>query len=201
MTVFTALGDSITVGMGDPVEGGWRGWAALLAGSLDQPELYNLATLGALAADVERHQLPAAVALAPDVASVIVGINDTLRGDFDPERTGASIGRTVAALRAAGAEVLTTRLPDPGQMFGLPGALARPLARRIRAVNAAVDPRAVEPPPTRLAEFGWMATKGTGWLFRRYRDLVPALAALTVREWRAGENGTEPDVASETVPT
>jgi hypothetical protein len=35
--------------------------------------------------------------------------------------------------------VLTVRLPDPGQMFGLPGALARPLARRIRAVNAAVD--------------------------------------------------------------
>src|SRR5881396_3282439 len=26
-----------------------------------------------------------------------------------------------------------------GQMFGLPGALARPLARRMRAVNAAVD--------------------------------------------------------------
>ena len=38
MTVFAALGDSITVGMGDPVPaGGWRGWAALLAGTLDQP--------------------------------------------------------------------------------------------------------------------------------------------------------------------
>jgi len=46
-----------------------------------------------------------------------------------------SVGRTVTALRAAGAEVLTMRLPDPGQMFGLPGALAR----RMRAVNAAVD--------------------------------------------------------------
>jgi hypothetical protein len=45
----------------------------------------------------------------------------------------------VAALRVAGAEVLTVRLPDPGQMFGLPGALARPLARRMRAVNAVVD--------------------------------------------------------------
>ena len=262
MTVFTALGDSITVGVGDPVPGGgWRGWAALLAGTLDQPEIYNLATLGALAVDVERHQLPAALALAPDVASVIVGINDTLRGDFDPERTGASIDRTVAALRAVGAEVLTTRLPDPGQMFGLPGALARPLARRMRAVNAAVDqvalhygtvhldaardpatyerrywsvdrlhpnerghrfiacrfhdllaasgfpvgdgpdPEPSSPPPTRLAEFGWMATKGTAWLFRRSRDLVPALAALTVREWRAGENGTEPDIAPESVPT
>ena len=57
MTRFAALGDSITVGMGDPGPGGgWRGWAALLAGTLPQPELHNLATLGALAADVERVQ-------------------------------------------------------------------------------------------------------------------------------------------------
>ena len=140
MTTFVALGDSITVGMGDPAPGGgWRGWVTLLGGTLPQPEVHNLATLGALAADVERVQLPAATFLRPDVASVVVGINDTLRGDFDPERTGAAVGRTVAALGAAGAQVLTMRLPDPGQMFGLPGALARPLARRMRAVNAAVD--------------------------------------------------------------
>jgi hypothetical protein len=193
------------------------------------------------------------MALRPDVASVVVGINDTLRGDFDPERTGTSIGRTVAALRASGAEVLTIRLPDPGQMFGLPGALARPLARRMRAVNAAVDevarrygtvhldtardlatyerrywsvdrlhpnerghrliacrfhallaaaefpvagpgpdPEPSSPPPTRLAEVGWMATKGTAWLIRRSRDLVPALAGLAVREW-LGIGHEEPD--------
>ena len=35
MTRFVALGDSITVGMGDPAPG--RGWAALLAGSLPSP--------------------------------------------------------------------------------------------------------------------------------------------------------------------
>jgi len=69
MTRFAALGDSITVGMGDPAPG--RGWAALLAGTLPQPELHNLATLGALAVDVERAQLPAATALRPDVASVV----------------------------------------------------------------------------------------------------------------------------------
>jgi len=52
MTTFVALGDSITVGMGDPAPegGGWRGWAALLAASLPQPVMHNLATLGALAA-------------------------------------------------------------------------------------------------------------------------------------------------------
>lgn len=265
MTVFVALGDSITVGMGDPAPGGgWRGWAALLAGTLEEPETHNLATLGALATDVERLQLPAAAALRPDIASVVVGINDTLRGDFDPGRTGAAVGRTVAALRACGAEVLTMRLPDPGRMFGLPGALARPLARRMRAVNAVVDevalrygtvhldaardpatyerrywsvdrlhpnerghrliagrfhclladsgypvgaaphPEPQNPQPTRLAEVGWMATKGTAWLFRRSRDLVPALAALAVHEWLTSDNGAERDIipgAREGFPT
>ena len=140
MTTFVALGDSITVGMGDPApEGGWRGWAALLAATLHQPDLHNLATLGAQALDVEHFQLPAAQALKPDIASLVVGINDTLRGDFDPQRTGAALARTVEGLRAAGAQVLTMRLPDPGRMFGLPKALARPLARRMRAVNQALD--------------------------------------------------------------
>jgi lysophospholipase L1-like esterase len=140
MTTFVALGDSITVGMGDPApEGGWRGWAALLAATLDQPAVHNFATLGAQATDVERFQLPAALDLKPDVASLVVGINDTLRGDFDAERTGAAVDRTVAGLREAGAQVLTMRLPNPGQMFGLPRALARPLARRMHAVNEAID--------------------------------------------------------------
>jgi alpha-1,6-mannosyltransferase len=39
--------------------------SALLADTLPRPEIHNLATLGALAADVERVQLPAATALRP----------------------------------------------------------------------------------------------------------------------------------------
>ena len=35
--------------------------------------------------------------------------------------------------------MLTVRLPDPAQMFGLPSGLARPLSRRMRAVNAEMD--------------------------------------------------------------
>jgi len=40
--------------------------------------------------------------------------------------------------------VLTMRLPDPGRMLGLPGALARPLARRAHAVNSVMDAVAVQ---------------------------------------------------------
>jgi lysophospholipase L1-like esterase len=146
MTRIVTLGDSITVGMGDrdpdpdpDKPGGWRGWAQLLAAGLPEPELHNLAVRGAQALQVERDQLPAALSLRPDVASVIVGINDTLRAGFDPVRTGQATARTVAALTASGAAVLTMRLPDPARMFGLPDGLARPLSRRMRAVNAELD--------------------------------------------------------------
>jgi lysophospholipase L1-like esterase len=247
MTTYAALGDSITLGVGDPMRAQgqrvtWRGWAALLAEGLREPTLHNLAGNGALAADIEKVQLPRALELRPDVASVVFGVNDTLRSGFDPDLIAAAAMHTVGALRASGAEVLTMRLPDPGRMLGLPGVLARPLARRAHQVNAVMDvvaerfgtvhfdaagdaevydPRmwAVDrlhpserghrhiarrfhaqlaaagfgvaeapgaepqnPPPSRLAEIGWMATKGTVWVVRRSTDLVPSLLAMAVRE-------------------
>jgi len=139
MTRIVTLGDSITLGLGDPVLGGWRGWTRLLAAGLPKPELHNLATNGAQAKHVERDQLPDALLLRPHVATVVIGINDTLRAGFDPVRTGQAAARTIAALTASGATVLTMRLPDPAQMFGLPAGLARPLSRRMRAVNAEMD--------------------------------------------------------------
>jgi lysophospholipase L1-like esterase len=137
---YAALGDSITAGYGDPVPGGWRGWARLLAASLDPDvSFHNLAVSGALTRDVVGTQLPAALRLRPHIASVIVGANDTLRSTFDVDGVGRALAATVGQLRAAGAVVLTARLPDPGRMLGLPPSLARPLARRIRAVNAVAD--------------------------------------------------------------
>jgi lysophospholipase L1-like esterase len=256
VTTFVALGDSISFGVGDPVrrEGGraggsraWRGWAALLAEGMPEPSLHILASCGARAADVERRQLPAALRLRPDIASVVVGVNDTLRTSFDLAQAAAAAAHTVGALRAAGAEVLTMRLPDPGQMLGLPGPLARPLGRRMHEVNTVMDglaarfgtlhydaagdpdgrdprmwavdrlhpgerghrliacrfhdqlvaaglpagprpdPEPSSPPPTRLAEIGWLATKGTAWVLRRSTDLVPGLLALAIREQWSGQ--------------
>jgi lysophospholipase L1-like esterase len=153
MTTFVALGDSITLGIGDPVrlapapgdrsrgkgKRGWRGWAALLAEGLVDPELHILAGNGALWANVERDQLPAALQLRPDIASVVIGVNDTLRPNFDTDRIANSAAHTIGALRACGAEVLTMRLPDPGKMLGMPGLLARPLARRAQQINEVMD--------------------------------------------------------------
>ena len=150
MTTFVALGDSITLGIGDPIRlesppGGskgkraWRGFAALLAETLPDPALHIVAGNGALMADLERDQLPAALQLRPDVASVVIGVNDTLRPNFDPDRLAESSAHVIGALRAAGADVLTMRLPDPGRMLHLPDVLARPLARRAHLLNDVID--------------------------------------------------------------
>ncbi len=136
---FVALGDSLTEGVGDPVGDGWRGWAALLAGGLGEaPEFTNLAVSGAQTRDVLERQLPAALALRPDIASVVIGVNDTLRCTFDIHAVAARLDTVYAAFTRQGTTVLTACLPDPGAMLGLPGALARPLARRQRAVNTVV---------------------------------------------------------------
>ena len=42
-----------------------------------------------------------------------------------------------------------------------------------------------------------MATKGTAWLVRRSRDLVPALVGLAVREWLAGADPAGEDSAGQ----
>jgi len=99
----------------------------------------NLAANGARAADVERAQLPRALELRPDVASVIVGTNDILRAGFDAAAIRAALAHVTGSLSAAGAVVLTMRLPDPGLMLGLPPALARPLARRLQVINETMD--------------------------------------------------------------
>ncbi|GAB2747375.1 SGNH/GDSL hydrolase family protein [Streptomyces bullii] len=137
---FVALGDSLTEGVGDPVGAGWRGWAALLAAGLaEHPVPFtNLAVSGAQTHEVLESQLPAALALRPGLVSVVIGVNDTLRCTFDIHAVAARLDTVYSACSEQGAVLLTACLPDPGAMLGLPGALARPLARRQWAVNTVV---------------------------------------------------------------
>ncbi|MFG3204320.1 SGNH/GDSL hydrolase family protein [Streptomyces sp. NPDC048192] len=139
---FVALGDSLTEGVGDPVGEGRRGWAALLAPCLAETagavRFTNLAVSGAQTRDVLTRQTPAALRLRPDLVSVVIGVNDTLRRTFDIRAVTAHLDEVYAAVTRQGATLLTACLPDPGAMLGLPGPLARPLARRQRAVNTVV---------------------------------------------------------------
>jgi hypothetical protein len=96
--------------------------------------------------------------------------------------------------------VLTMRLPDPGRMLGLPGALARPLGRRIRAVNRLADDVAVRfgtlhfdaaEHPEAYQRRMWSvdrlhpSERGHRLVARGYADLL----GLPESHWPAGEPG------------
>lgn len=144
MRRYVALGDSLTEGVGDPVRGRLRGWAALLAAALAEasPGLVatNLGRRGATAASVRATQLGPALALAPDLVTLVVGVNDvTTPGAFARRRFEADLDACVGACRARGARVVTARLHDPVARLPLPARTARGVRERVAALNAAVD--------------------------------------------------------------
>jgi lysophospholipase L1-like esterase len=130
---FAALGDSFTEGVGDPrADGrGWRGWADRFALRLDRhrPGLRyaNLAVRGKLLSQVTAEQVPAAVAMRPDLVSLAAGGNDLLRPRADPDALAQLFDDAVLALAAAHCRVLAFTGFDP-HMF--------PVVRLIRGKAA-----------------------------------------------------------------
>ncbi len=66
----------------------------------------NLAIRGRLLAPILDEQVPAALALGPDLVSVVGGGNDLLRPGADPDALAAALEESVTRLRAAGVDVL-----------------------------------------------------------------------------------------------
>ncbi|NUT93037.1 MAG: SGNH/GDSL hydrolase family protein [Saccharothrix sp.] len=133
------LGDSTTVGVGDRVRGGWRGVGPLLAAAFPGARYLNTSCQGARVASVRVEQLPLALRARPDAAVVLVGMNDTLRSDFDPVRVHEDLDAIVGELTSAGARVATVRFHDHSRVFRLPGPLRRALSARVAELNSVVD--------------------------------------------------------------
>ena len=142
---YVALGDSFTEGLMDEVgpDGRHRGWADRLAEELgrravdrghDGVQYANLAVRGRLVAQVVEEQVPAALALEPDLVSLAVGVNDTLRRRFDVNAAATALESGVRDLRASGADVLLFAFGDPTRR-----SRAMTIVRdRIHAYNSAV---------------------------------------------------------------
>lgn len=134
---YVALGDSTTEGLEDPYPGTleYRGWADRLAERLAavNPQLRyaNLAIRGRKLGQIRSEQLAPAIAMKPDLASVVGGVNDVLRPRADVEALADELDGMVRALRGAGADVLLMTYPDFGEtMF-----TARPVRRRLASFN------------------------------------------------------------------
>lgn len=140
---YVAIGDSTTEGLKDPDgSGGYRGWANRFAEHLAKhsPGLQyaNLAIRGTVAREVHEGQLAAAVALKPDVATVVAGVNDLLRRRFDVDEVAGHLGTMFQTLKAMGTTVLTFTMPDISSVMPV----ARVVRHRLLALNARLRKRA-----------------------------------------------------------
>ncbi|MGL5910874.1 MAG: SGNH/GDSL hydrolase family protein [Phycicoccus sp.] len=117
------MGDSFTEGLCDhdpDGAAGYIGWADRLATHLDSaaeaehlPFAYaNLAVRGRTLADIVGPQLDAALALGPDLVSMVGGGNDLLRPRVDLDGLAGRLEQAVARIRRAGADVLLATPTD-----------------------------------------------------------------------------------------
>jgi lysophospholipase L1-like esterase len=137
--VLLALGDSISCGegVGVQLERG-ETWVGRLAAALGY-ELDLQARPGARVGDVRREQLVAAQGSDAGLVTVLVGLNDVIRGGFDAAAVQADLAALATELRAPGRTVLLMRLYDPTALLPLPRRLRLHLIGRVRAINAALD--------------------------------------------------------------
>ena len=127
---YVAIGDSTTEGLEDPYpDGGYRGWADRLAEHIadgqDEPlEYANLAVRGLRLRQILTTQLDDALALQPDLMTIVGGVNDVIGRNCDFTALRADVATMFEAARSRGITVLTFTMPDPTAI--------NPLGRRLR---------------------------------------------------------------------
>ena len=124
-TRYVAIGDSFTEGMSDPdpaIDGRVRRlgrparrrtWPEMRRDAGHDFGYANLAVRGRQLADVVGPQLDDALALQPDLVSIVGGGNDILRPKADLDGLAARLEAAVVRIRATGADVLMATPVDP----------------------------------------------------------------------------------------
>ncbi|MCD0449215.1 SGNH/GDSL hydrolase family protein [Actinocorallia sp. API 0066] len=136
---YVAVGDSQTEGLNDGSEGvGYRGWAdrlaERLAGAGHDVRYANLAIRGRLAGQIRAEQVAPALALKPDLVSVMAGMNDVVRPGVVVGAVAAELEAMYAAFAGTGATVLTFTFPDVARI----APLVRHLRPRVVEFNALI---------------------------------------------------------------
>ncbi len=132
--------------VGDPTGPGGleRGWADRFAERLDLTRratgeaglLYaNLAVRGKLLAQIDEDQIEPALAMEPDLVSLIGGLNDVIRPGCDIDLVLARMDTMQGRLAASGATVLTITYPDPALMMPLGRLLSDTMAEFNRGLR------------------------------------------------------------------
>ncbi len=116
---YVALGDSFTVGVGDPEQGspgGLRGWADRVAEELAAGHegfaYANLAVRGLMLKQILNQQIGPALALEPDLITLSAGGNDMVFHGSDPDKLAVKLETGVRQLSQTGATLVLFTGPD-----------------------------------------------------------------------------------------
>ncbi len=141
---YVAIGDSQTEGLWDGDDStGLVGFADRFAAMIDVHHpgvMYaNLAVRGRRISDLLDEQLPAALALQPDLISVCIGMNDVTRPGPYFGQALAELDDLHTQLAASGATVVTTTFPDIAQLLPI----GRMIGSRVVKINDEIRKAAV----------------------------------------------------------
>lgn len=154
---YVAIGDSTTEGLEDPYpphahlyeehgntlspsheseHGSYRGWADRLAVHINKAqteplEYANLAIRGDRLPHIRHQQLDRALAMKPDVMTIVGGVNDASKLSWNQHAARGHIAYMFRKARAAGVEVVSFTMPDPAAINWI----VRPLRRNIHELN------------------------------------------------------------------
>jgi lysophospholipase L1-like esterase len=136
---FAVIGDSAASGVGDSDgKGNNLGWSYHLAKSFQEPLIFiNAARPGAKSAEVLEIQLPKILLHNPDLVAVVVGGNDLLRSNFNPQKFAENLRKTLLELVSRGCTIMLLELHDPTKIVPMPYLIGRICRRRVAAVNVA----------------------------------------------------------------
>lgn len=137
---YVAIGDSVTAGVGDPVPGyPSGGFCKMLADALSavggELEYHNLGRRHLTTAQIRETQLAPALALDPDLVTVLAGGNDLLAPEPDLAATEVELERIVAPLAARGATVLMFTMFDIFQADVMPAEAETLLRGRLDSLH------------------------------------------------------------------
>lgn len=135
-----AFGDSFSCGegVGTTLDPRWT-WVSVLARAMG----YDVAVHAR--AGTTTREVAAQVRAAPgaDVATLLVGLNDVVRADFDADRVRQDFARLVAELAAKHSTVLVARWHDPVGLrpvpVPVPAQLCARIAGRVACINDAAS--------------------------------------------------------------
>ena len=149
MVRYVAMGDSYSIGTGVSPDEAWPRQLAARLADLEVDLIANLAVNGSTAADVATEQLPDLEGLEPELASVLVGVNDVVQG-VPEEGYGARVSeildgmlRLLPASRVFGVATPDYTASRQGGAYGVPEQQRADVLRNNEIMRGACEYRGI----------------------------------------------------------